>query len=206
MRFEQVPNSDPQLSQRQYYQYMQYWSVISVPVPDSGNHWFPARRDFSPVSALSAISAVFFAAGVTVLVKKPPRRARGKAPARIFHHNDTKTQRGVGFRSQELGVRSYPQWFQARRESMIKLTGSAEIPMSSRFQVLASRFQADVPGHVPFSTRCSVTPSPHLCLLLVNKKRFSPQRHKDTKTGGGLGVRSQELGVILSGSRLAGTR
>ena len=127
------------------------------------------------VSASSVKSVVFFCLRINRNGKKPPRRARSKAPVRIFHHNDTKTRRG-------LGVRSYHQWFQARRESMIKLAGSAVILMSSRFQVLASRFHPDVPGHLPFSNRCSVTPSPHLCFLLVNTKRFSPQRHKDTKS------------------------
>ncbi len=127
-----------------------------------------------PVSVSSVKSVVPCGLQINRNGKKPPRRARSKAPVRIFHHNDTKTRRG-------LGVRSYHQWFQARRESMIKLAGSAVILMSSRFQVLASRFHPDVPGHLPFSNRCSVTPSPHLCFLLVNTKRFSPQRHKDTK-------------------------
>ena len=61
------------------------------------------------------------------------------------------------------------------------LRSFASFGVANLFPALpGSRFHPDVPGHVPFSNRCSVTPSPHLGFLLVNKNRFSPQRHDNS--------------------------
>ena len=67
-----------------------------------------------------------------------------------FHHNDTKTRRVFNYLTTSL--RSF-----------------ASFAVGNLFPALpASRFHPDVPGHVLFSNRCSVTPSPHLGFLLVN--------------------------------------